>query len=89
MGKGPMELARLRENTVYPSLEAEECHKRGRDGHGAGDGRSVFRPQEPLTLKEAMEPERAKENLRRTGEQIVRMVRTFENGSRRRSEIME
>ena len=88
MGKGPMELARLARKYCVPVIgiggsitkEAERAAEPEMDALF-----SVLR--EPMTLKEAMEPERAKENLRRTGEQIVRMVRTFENGSRRRSEI--
>lgn len=90
MGKGPMELARLARKYHVPVIgiggsitkEAERAAEPEMDALF-----SVLR--EPMTLKEAMEPERAKENLRRTGEQIVRMVRTFESGSRRRSEIME
>ncbi len=90
MGKGPMELARLARKYCVPVI--------GIGGSVTKEAETAMEPEmdalfsvlrEPLTLKEAMEPERAKENLRRTGEQIVRMVRTFENGSRRRSEIME
>lgn len=88
MGKGPMGIARLARKYCVPVI--------GIGGSVTKEAETAMEPEmdalfsalrEPLTLKEAMEPERAKENLRRTGEQIVRMVRTFENGSRRRSEI--
>lgn len=88
MGKGPMGIARLARKYRVPVI--------GIGGSVTKEAETAMEPEmdalfsvlrEPLTLKEAMEPERAKENLRRTGEQIVRMVRTFENGSRRRSEI--
>ena len=90
MGKGPMGIARLARKYCVPVI--------GIGGSVTKEAETAMEPEmdalfsvlrEPLTLKEAMEPERAKENLRRTGEQIVRMVRTFESGSRRRSEIME
>ncbi|HIR12414.1 MAG TPA: glycerate kinase [Candidatus Choladousia intestinavium] len=88
MGKGPMGIARIARKYRVPVI--------GIGGSVTKEAETAMEPEmdalfsvlrEPLTLKEAMEPERAKENLRRTGEQIVRMVRTFENGSRRRSEI--
>lgn len=80
MGKTPVGVARLAKKYGLPVIAvaggvapgANLCHEKGIDACF-----SIL--PEAMSLKQAMEPERAAENIRRTAEQIMRLIHTAEN----------
>ena len=78
MGKGPSQVAALGKKYGVPVIGVGGSVTREAEEASKGILKAVFSIlREPASLKEALEPERAKENMRRTGEQIFRLIRTF------------
>lgn len=74
MGKGPAGIAQLARKYHVPVVGVGGSVTREAEITMAQEVDALFSIlREPMTLEEAMEPEKAKENMRRTGEQILRL----------------